>query len=543
MYKPELKNTEPVEFVLDEFSRGYAQCVDNNWNYAIYARNPNVSIFQNEYNAGYIQGKVQGNKTIIAARNNTWRNFTLDATAGRELSCEIPPQGVEIAQAALAENYNYLYKWIGNRTDDAKTIGIKRMMFKMLGIYDGAADNPQRKDITYADLNLSAMPAEQSLMHVGDQQLTFIDIYFINAQMDLFDAVADKLGAQINLLELDDEKKKLSYRPSHCSAFVHMLDNGDIYWAHTSWACFYAMSCAVTYVVGDDFLTQNCYCQGQFGSNTDFGFNGHGIGFNETTETFFYNESKTAGVWLTWRAAAAENFARSIDEFWDYVTLDNTGTYLNGYMIVDAYRNEFALIDMSYARFAMMRGNGKELKVTDSTGYTPTFLDYDHNLVSSTHIVGCNIPTYKRIWHELQTIDGAPKRRYQLFTNMNRVTDLDAAKMLITFNSDNEPISIAGRWDYGYGTSEFLRARAHGAIDSKAFGTRQMRDVLDKISLEPDINGTKTSFEMKYGTPYISGRPFIWSKSLFAPFKQSSDIDCVPDALDGRWNPVKMFMK
>lgn len=47
MYTPNFKNTEPREYVLNEYTRGYAQCVDNNWNYAVYAQDPTVSIYQN----------------------------------------------------------------------------------------------------------------------------------------------------------------------------------------------------------------------------------------------------------------------------------------------------------------------------------------------------------------------------------------------------------------------------------------------------------------------------------------------------------------
>ena len=79
-YKPQFKNTEATQFVLDEYTCGFAQCVDNNWNFAIYARNPDVSIYQNEYNAGYVQGKVQTNAMILATRNNSWRNFLIGAT-------------------------------------------------------------------------------------------------------------------------------------------------------------------------------------------------------------------------------------------------------------------------------------------------------------------------------------------------------------------------------------------------------------------------------------------------------------------------------
>ena len=549
MYTPNFKNTEPREYVLNEYTRGYAQCVDNNWNYAIYAQDPSVSIYQNEYNAGYVQGKVQTNRVIHATRNNTWRWYVLDEGPGAD--SVTPPEGaIPLAEKALVDNYNYLTDWIVKNQDDTRAQGIIRLMFRMLGIYHGAADKEPLTNVTLDNLLLSKMDAEDARMHTGDEPLTFIDIYFINAQMDLWDAIAKPLGVAFNDVAKDDERNTLHdgshdlrLKPGRCSGFVKKLADGNIYWTHTSWCCLMAQSCAVTYVVGDDFLTQNSFCPGQFGSNTDFGFNGHGIGFNETTETYFYNESKTLGVWLTWRAAAAEAFAKSIDDFYDYVTIDNTGTYLNAYMIVDAYRGEFGMIDMSYARFALFKGDGTNLTVKDSTGYVPTFLDYDHHMVSPTHVLGCNNPSYKRIWRELQTIDGAPKRRYQLYRNIANVHDTDSAKNLVTYNESLEPISIAGRWDKNYGTSEFLRYQPHGSIDAKVFSTDDIKRVLASLSMKPAIDGKQTSFWMKYGSPYIDGTPFVWSQSIWARFKQPEEVDCIPDAIDGNWNLVKMFMK
>lgn len=553
MYTPNFKNTKPTEFVLNEFTRGFAQCVDNNWNFAVYAQDPGVSIFQNEYNAGYVQGKVQTNKLIKATRNNTWRWYVLDEGPGAD--SVTPPDGIpELARQTLIDNYNYLTDWAEKHQDDRRAQGIIRLMYRMLGIYHGAADREALTAVSFDDLKLANMKPEELQMNSGDDPLTFIDIYFLNAQMDLWDAIAkpvakafeDRLkkekpeeAAKI----VHDDSHDLHIKLGHCSGFVKKMPDGEIYWTHTSWCCFFAQSCAMTYVIGDDFLTQNCFCPGQFGSNTDFGFNGHGIGFNETTETYFYNESKTDGIWITWRAAAAECFARSIDDFYDYITIDNTGTYLNAYMIVDAYREEFAMIDMSYARFALFRGDGQNLTVTDSTGYTPNFLDYDHHMVTPDHVLGCNDPSYKRICRELMFIDGAPKRRYQLFRNIPNVSDMEGAKALVTYNESLEPISIAGRWDKNYGTSEFLRYQPHGSIDAKAFGTNEIKEVLASLTKRPSINGTKTSFWMKYGSPYIDGTPFIWSDSIWAKFKQPEDVDCIPDAIDGRWNRVKMFME
>lgn len=555
MYTPKFKNTEPREFVLNEYTKGYAQCIDNNWNFAIYAQDPSASIYQNEYNAGYVQGKVQGNKLIKATRNNTWRWYVLDEGPGA--NSVTPPAGaVEQATKALIENYNYMTDFVEKKQNDRHIQGLIRLMFRMLGIYHGAADKEAIKDVSFDTLKMNSMSPEELKMNSGDEPLTFIDIYFLNAQMDLWDAIGKELGVDFNAVEKSDKEHTLQekedvermakndrLKPGRCSGFVTKLENGEILWTHTSWCCFFAQSCAVTYVIGDDFLTQNSFCPGQFGSNTDFGFNGHGIGFNETTETYFYNESKTLGLWLTWRAAAAEAFATSIDDFYDYVSLDNTGTYLNAYMLVDAFRGEFGLIDMSYARFALFKGDGKNLTVKDSTGYVPNFLDYDSHMISPSYVLGCNIPIYKRIWRELQTIDGAPKRRYQLYRHIGSVKTMDDAKNLITYNDDLEPISIAGRWDKNYGTSEFLRYQPHGSIDAKAFSTEEIKKVLASLSMKPSKDGDKTSFWMRFGSVKLDGTPFIWSQSIWAKFKQPEETDCIPDAIDGAWNRVKMFME
>lgn len=555
MYTPKFKNTAPEEYVLNQYTKGYSQCIDNNWNFAIYAQDPTVSIYQNEYNAGYVQGKIQGNAMIKATRNNTWRWYVLDEGPGA--NSVTPPAGaVEQAVKALTDNYNYMTDYVEKKQGDRHIQGLIRLMYRMLGIYHGAADKEALKDVTFDNLKMSNMTPDELKMNSGDDPLTFIDIYFLNAQMDLWDAIGKELGIDFNDIEKSDKEHTLQtkedlermskddrLKPGRCSGFVTRLDNGEILWSHTSWCCFFAQSCAVTYVIGEDFLTQNSFCPGQFGSNTDFGFNGHGIGFNETTETYFYNESKTLGLWLTWRAAAAEAFATSIDDFYDYVSLDNTGTYLNAYMLVDAYRGEFGLIDMSYARFALFKGDGKNLTVKDSTGYEPNFLDYDSHMISPSHVLGCNIPIYKRIWRELQTIDGAPKRRYQLYRHIGSVRTMDDAKHLITYNGDLEPISIAGRWDKNYGTSEFLRYQPHGSIDAKVFGTEEIKLVLASLSMKPSKDGAKTSFWMRFGSVKLDGTPFIWSDSIWAKFKQPEEVDFIPDAIDGAWNRVKLFME
>ena len=549
MYKPNFKNTEPVEYILNDYTKGYAQCIDNNWNYAVYAQDPSVSIYQNEYNAGYVQGKVQGNALIKATRNNTWKWYMLDEGPGANTT-DIPPHGLEIAGNCLVKNYNWLTDWAEKTQTDEKTRGIIRLMYRMLGIFEGAANKEPRKEVKFDDLKLANMSDYDKVMHSGDDELSFIDVYFINAQMDLFDAIGAEIDVDIKRLEqeiaagiVQDGSRNLRYRPDHCSGFVKYMPDGEIYWCHTSWCCVFSQTCAMTYVIGSDFITQNQFCPGQFGSNTDFGFNGHGIGFNETTETYFIVKPKVEGIFLTWRSSAAEHYSKSVEEFYDYLKMDNTGTYLSAYMVVDAYKGEFGMIDMSYERFALFKSDGSKLSVVDSTGYEPNFLDWDHHMVTESYVLGCNYPIYKRIFRELKTIDGAPKRRYQLFRNIPNVNNMEDVKALITFNSSQEPISIAGRWDLGYGTSEFIRYQPHAAIDGKAFSTEEIKKVLASLSMKPCKNGQQTSFWMKYGTPYIDGKPFVWSLSKWAKFKDPEEVDFIPDAIDGRWNKVKMFME
>ena len=541
-YKANFKNTEATQFVLDEYTCGFAQCIDNNWNYAIYAQNPDICIYQNEYNAGYVQGKVQTGKTILATRDNSWRNFLIGATPQDALSIEVKPEYLTVSAQTVIENYNYTCDWVEARKDDPMVQKIIRLMMRQLGIYDGAADNEPRKNVSLTDLRLSNYPAEQSKLGYGSDPLSLLDVIFINSQYDLFDCLGDKLGLVMGY-GTAHKKRAPEDKPDHCTAFTKVLPDGNVVWTHNSWCCFWAQSCAVTYVIGEDFVTQNANCPGQFGSNTDFGFNGNGIGFNETTHVDLYDKTKVAGIWLTYRSAAAEQFARNIDEFYEYCKLDNTGTYLNGYHIVDANTGEIGLLDMSYNRFVLFKCDGKKMDIIDSTGYKPNHLDYDHHLISTSHIFGVNQPVSWWVGYELESMNLRPMRRNQLWARLDTVTDVETAKDLITYTEDREPLSIYGRWDLGYGTTEMPRVRPDGSVDAKAFSTELIKETLANMSRKPSITGDKRSFWMKFGTAHVQQMPFIWSASQFADMKMPEAQDCVPDALDGRWNRVKMFME
>lgn len=541
-HTPKFKNTEATQYVLDEYTCGFAQCIDNNWNFAIYAQNPNISIYQNEYNAGYVQGKVQGNAMIVATRNNSWKNFLIGATPQDNLNIDVHPEYLTASAESLIQNYNYTYDVLSSRQDDPMYRNITRLVFRMLGIYDGAAGNEARKDVKLTDLALQAFDASQLKLGYDSDPLTYMDVVFINMQYDLFDAIGDKICLVMGY-GTARKAKDAADQSDHCTAFTKMMPDHNVFWTHNSWCCFWAQSCAVTYVIGEDFVTQNANCPGQFGSNTDFGFNGNGIGFNETTHVDLYDKTKIDGIFLAYRSAAAEQFSHTIREFYDYCKLDNTGTYLNGYHLVDANTGEIGLLDMSYNRFVLFVCDGKDVKLTDSTGYVPTHLDYDHHLITPTHVFGVNQPVSWWVGYELESMNLRPMRRNQLWTRIDTVQDIETAKDLITYTEDREPLSVYGRWDLGYGTTEMARMRPDGSVDAKAGSAELIRQTLKNLSRVPDINGTKTSFWMKFGTAHVQQLPFIWSQSPWASMKQDESVDFVPDALDGRWNLVKMFMK
>ena len=119
---------------------------------------------------------------------------------------------------------------------------------------------------------------------------------------------------------------------------------------------------------------------------------------------------------------------------------------------------------------------------------------------------------------------------------------MDSAREVITETADNEPRSIFGRWDLGYGTTDFPKTIPDGAIDAKVFSSDKVMKLLDNLKFTPNAKGGKDSFWMLYGTPKIGGKPFIWSTSKWAKEKQSQAVDAVPDRLEGAWNKTKLFM-
>ena len=530
------KNESVKPYKLNDYCIGFAELKDNCWNYSIIANDPKVDVFTNEYYAGYIQGKLQGADAIIAARNNVWNNTYLCDTSEPEQKYpkNFDPSKEELVHAGkcLLKNYKYLYTWIKENEADDVAQHIKRLLFRMLGICDGIYYDIPQSDATFERIDPYKMNPLNFQLGYRIMMPSFMDIYLINAQSDLFDAISSS-----------KESRRGMHKSDHCSAFVKRTAAADVYWTHNTWAGFLCQSHTISYTIGDEFITQNSYCPGQFGSNMDFGFNGHGICFNETTHRNGYAKPKTEGIWLCWRAAAAEMFAKDIDDFYRHLTIDNTGTYLNGYMLIDVNTNETALIEMSYRRFVLFRSDGKELKVTDSIlGEDTDGKSYDRHLITPNYILGVNYPISKNVAYDLESTDNRPMRRIQFFGQIDNVKDMETAKALITYVDNENPLSIYGRWDLGKGITEYPKTIPDGAVDAKVYSASKVRELLKSLRYVPNEKGGKTAFWMLYGTPKIDGKPFIWSESQWAEYKKGQDKDLVPDRLEGAWNETKLFM-
>lgn len=532
-YEKADSNAEPDQFMqykLDNHTLGFAELRDNCWNYTVISRHPAYDIWKKEYLAGFVQGKLQGELQLKASRNNTWNNFHLCDVSepDKKFPKQFDPSREELDRAAacIEDNYRYTFKWIQKNKTDRKARQLLRIFFRLKGIYDSThLVRPSMPDAS--DFAPDKIPAE---LHYGNDPLTFYDLYLINTSFDVFDVMGNS----------SDYKEG---RGEHCSAFVKRLPDGNIIFTHNTWLGFLSQSLTLNVVVDNDFISENCGCQGQIASLVDYGFNGNGICFNETTHRYSHCEPKTKGLWMSWRATIAELFADSVNDFYNSITLDNTGTFLNGYMAVDAHTGEMALIEMSYKRFVYFYSEKKgKLEITDTHDGKLSAEDYDRDLITDEHIFGVNYPVACNVAKDLQSTDNRPLRKIQFNARIDTVKDLETARDLITYTAPDEPLSVFGRWDLGFGTTSYPKTIADGAIDAKVFSTDKVKKLLSSLTFTPNAKGGKNSFWMLFGTPKISDKPFVWSESQWADKKASEPIDVVPDRLEGAWNKTRLFM-
>jgi len=236
------------------------------------------------------------------------------------------------------------------------------------------------------------------------------------------------------------------------------------------------------------------------------------------------------------RATLAEQFSSSIKEFFDYIAMDLSGTYMNGYMVVDAKTNEIGLIEISYKSVVCFYPDKDGYKVTTIPEGLST--EYDHELVNENFFLGINYPASIQIREDLKAIENRSARRYQFLEKIGSVADISTAKDLITYTDPKNPLSIFGRWDLGYGETPKPKTVPDGSIDSKAASSK---DAIKCMKLKGifDPKSNNQGFWMKYGTPYINDTPFIWSKSVWS----SQKLRNVPDRIDGDFHWMNIYIK
>lgn len=519
-------------YTLDANATGVIETLNNIVNMTVVSKDDND--LKAEYRAGFIQGKLQAEK-ILSARDNSWDNAYL-TDPGHTFPKQIGPTQAELEKAGqtLVANYEAFLGYLTNpATDPDVAYKFKRLLFRMLGIYHGATQNaPASLDYSGNWLPDAAylQPSELGLGYEATA-LTFMDVYFINAYCDIMDVLSFSA-------ELTIDGVSPGEFPDKCSAFLKR-SGSEVILTHNTWQGFLTQTMTQTLAVNNDLLTVNATTPGLIGSGTDFGFNNKGMMFNETTHRMSRTFVNPVGIWIFWRAALAEQFSGSIDDFFNYISLDNTGTYLNGYMLVDANTNETGLVEMSYRCFVYYRSSGGAYSVTSrSLDGEACSTEYDAEMVTPDYLMGINYPASLQVRSDLQSTDNRPARRHQFNQLLPGVTDVATAKAVITHTNPENPLSIFGRWDLGYGQTSYPKQIPDGSTDSKVATATMARSFMS-LSGTLDLNSPHTGFWMLFGTAKVGGAPFIWSQSSW----KWQTLRDVPDRLDGSFTLMPLHLR
>jgi len=520
-------------FTLDANASGVIETLNHIVNMTVVSKDP--SDLKAEYRAGFVQGKLQG-KTILSARDNNW-DIAYLTDPSHSFPKQPGPSSAELqkTEAILNGNYNGFITHLRNpATDQGVAHRLKRLLFRMLGIYHGTIlAEPAALDFSGAWLpDGGYFRSEELALGYETGSLTFMDLYLLNAFSDVMDVISFSPESAPGGITTADY-------PDKCSAFLKRTPAGEVILTHNTWDGFLSQTMTQTLAVNGELVTLNAVNPGIIGSNTDFGFNNKGIMFNETTHRASKGRAKSNGLWMFWRSALAEHFSASIDDFFRYISLDNTGTYLNGYMLADANTGETGLVEMSYRCFVYYRSTGGAYTVTSralDNGICSA--EYDAEMVTPEYLMGINYPASLQVRQDLQSTDNRPARRRQFRELLPGVIDLETAKGVITYTDPQNPLSIFGRWDLGFGETDYPKQIPDGSIDSKVASTAMVR-AFKGLSGTLDTSAPATGFWMLYGTPRVSGAPFIWSESSWKWQK----LRDVPDRLEGSFTLMPLYLR
>jgi hypothetical protein len=524
---------------LDPDTQGVMETINNIVNTCIVSNDPNP--YKAEYEAGFIQGKLQ-REQIVAMRDNSWDSAYL-LNPAHSYPQQIPPSKNELtlAEKTLQANWDYTLAYMGRQGASEVGKNLRRLVYRLVGIYHGAIqDQPQA--LAFDDFWLPRFSPAEMTVGYETPSLTFMDIYFVNAYADIFYVLPDfasqvvTLPSQRTTVAQRPPDRVSGDRPSKCSAFV-VRTADDIFLAHNSWNSFLDQSQALTFWINGDYLTTNLGGPGYLCSDVDFGYNNKGLIFNETTHRYSHTEPQVKSLWMFWRAALAEQFATSLDQFFTYISLELSGTYMNGYMVVDAETKEIGLVEMSYKGFVfyLPDGQGGIAVTTKPAGLN---LSYDERMVQPDYLLGINYPASYQIREDLKSEDNRPARLRQFLAMIGSVKDIESAKALITYTDPANPLSIYGRWDLGYGDTPAPKTIPDGAVDAKAISVSMVQDAF-QLKGVLDTNSPVKTFWMKFGTPVIDGKPFIWSESPWKGWK----LRWVPDRVDGTFTLLNAYIR
>jgi hypothetical protein len=431
----------------------------------------------------------------------------------------------------LLENYEYTVNYIKFLGNLKAQKNLKRLLFRLLGIYHGTANStPSDLDFSGDWLpELTYFSSAELATGYDTSSLSFMDVYFVNGSDDAFSTPVEALG------HIDMHAR--------CSAFIKKYQ-GDFAIAHNTWSGFLDQSMAASFYINGLYHSFNMRMPGLISSQSDFGYTSNGImytgiAFLPTVDI----QGKKQSLWGIWQAALAEQFSTSLDEFYEYwsLTVDNMpGTSPGGYLVVDTKTNEFATIEVSQKSYVYIKSNTSgSFDVTTNPAGLST--QYDTGMINPNYIIAINYPTSMQIRNDLQALDSRPARKRQFLNplvGIGTVTDITSARALITFTDPIEPLSIYGRWDLGYGDTPTPKTVPKGSIDAKAV-VSSMTGYASQVKGTLDTTSTNVSMWMKFGTPMIDGKPFIWSESKWS----SQKLRGVPDRVDGSFQLLRSYIK
>lgn len=216
-------------YKVDRDSQGVIEKVNNIYSTSIVSNDPNM--YKAEYEAGFIQGKLQKDQ-IVAARDNSWDSAYL-VNPAHAYPKQIPPSKDELAlaQRTLKFNWEYTLDYIRKQGNSDVGKNLRRLMYRLVGIYhDAAKDKPEA--LAFDDKWFPAFSDTEMGVGYETQSLTFMDLYFVNAYQDLLYVLPDH-APPVAVPVPPPSGSTGADRPSKCSALVKRTPD-DIYLAHNN---------------------------------------------------------------------------------------------------------------------------------------------------------------------------------------------------------------------------------------------------------------------------------------------------------------------